>query len=66
MVREAYANLNWAYGSAIAIVLFGMALSVIGPTLCTNTGGTTYEQRKTSNRRRRNGDGEGCAGPSIS
>jgi glucose/mannose transport system permease protein len=33
MVREAYANLNWAYGAAIAIVLFGMALAVIGPYL---------------------------------
>ena len=33
MVREAYANLNWAYGAAIAIVLFAMALSVIGPYL---------------------------------
>ncbi|ACM58094.1 binding-protein-dependent transport systems inner membrane component [Halorubrum lacusprofundi ATCC 49239] len=39
MVREAYANLNWAYGSAIAIVLFGMALSVIGPYL-------VYEYRR--------------------
>ena len=33
MVREAFQNQNWAYGSAIAIVLFGMALSVIGPYL---------------------------------
>jgi glucose/mannose transport system permease protein len=33
MVREAYANLNWAYGAAIAIVLFLMALGVIGPYL---------------------------------
>jgi glucose/mannose transport system permease protein len=39
MVREAYANLNWAYGSAIAIVLFGMALGVIGPYL-------VYEYRR--------------------
>jgi|AntRauTorcE11898_2_1112593.scaffolds.fasta_scaffold00201_13 glucose/mannose transport system permease protein len=39
MVREAYANLNWAYGSAIAIVLFAMALSVIGPYL-------VYEYRR--------------------
>jgi glucose/mannose transport system permease protein len=33
MVREAYQNQNWAYGSAIAIILFLMALSVIGPYL---------------------------------
>ena len=33
MVREAYANLNWSYGAAIAIVLFAMALAVIGPYL---------------------------------
>ena len=33
MVREAYANLNWAYGAAIAIVLFAMALGIIGPYL---------------------------------
>lgn len=33
MVREAYSNQNWAYGSAIAIVLFGMALAVIAPYL---------------------------------
>ena len=33
MVREAYANLNWAYGAAIAIILFAMALGVIGPYL---------------------------------
>ena len=33
MVREAYANLNWAYGAAIAIVLFAMALAVVGPYL---------------------------------
>jgi glucose/mannose transport system permease protein len=33
MVREAYSNNNWAYGAAIAIILFGMALSVIGPYL---------------------------------
>ncbi|WP_435184911.1 carbohydrate ABC transporter permease [Halobellus sp. EA9] len=39
MVREAYANLNWAYGAAIAIVLFGMALAVIGPYL-------VYEYRR--------------------
>ncbi|MFB6256289.1 MAG: carbohydrate ABC transporter permease [Haloplanus sp.] len=41
MVREAYQNLNWAYGSAIAIVLFLMALSVIGPYL--------YHQYKRDN-----------------
>jgi len=33
MVREAYQNTNWAYGSAIAIILFGMALLIIGPYL---------------------------------
>jgi len=33
MVREAYANLNWAYASAIAIMLFLMALGVVGPYL---------------------------------
>jgi glucose/mannose transport system permease protein len=33
MVREAFQNQNWAYGSAIAIVLFAMALGVIGPYL---------------------------------
>ncbi|MBO4248633.1 sugar ABC transporter permease [Halomicrobium sp. IBSBa] len=33
MVREAYANLNWAYSSAIAIMLFLMALSIVGPYL---------------------------------
>jgi glucose/mannose transport system permease protein len=33
MVREAYSNQNWAYGAAIAIILFAMALSVIGPYL---------------------------------
>jgi len=33
MVREAYSNLNWAYASAIAIMLFLMALSVVGPYL---------------------------------
>ena len=41
MVREAYANLNWAYGAAIAIVLFGMALAVIGPYL-------VYEYRRNN------------------
>jgi len=33
MVREAYQNTNWAYGSAIAIILFVMALLIIGPYL---------------------------------
>jgi glucose/mannose transport system permease protein len=33
MVREAYSNQNWAYGASIAIVLFGMALVIIGPYL---------------------------------
>jgi glucose/mannose transport system permease protein len=33
MVREAFQNQNWAYGSAIAIMLFVMALGVIGPYL---------------------------------
>jgi glucose/mannose transport system permease protein len=33
MYRQAFAALNWAYGSAIAIVLFLMALLVVGPYL---------------------------------
>ncbi|GAA0219680.1 sugar ABC transporter permease [Halobacterium noricense] len=33
MVREAYSTNNWAYASAIAIILFLMALSIIGPYL---------------------------------
>ncbi len=33
MVREAYANQNWAYASTIAMVLFAMALFVVGPYL---------------------------------
>ena len=33
MVREAYANLNWAYSSAIAIMLFLMTLGIVGPYL---------------------------------
>jgi len=33
MYREAFGSGNWAYGSAIATVLFLMALSVIGPYL---------------------------------
>jgi glucose/mannose transport system permease protein len=33
MSREAFSNDNWAYGSAIAMVLFLMALGVIGPYL---------------------------------
>jgi glucose/mannose transport system permease protein len=39
MVREAYSNQNWAYAAAIAIILFFMALSVIGPYL-------TYQYRR--------------------
>jgi glucose/mannose transport system permease protein len=31
MVREAYANQNWAYGSTIAVVLFVLALFIVGP-----------------------------------
>ncbi|ELZ44198.1 sugar ABC transporter permease [Halorubrum coriense DSM 10284] len=33
MVREAYANLNWAYASAVAITLFLMTLGIVGPYL---------------------------------
>jgi len=33
MVREAYANQNWAYGASIAVILFLMALAIIGPYL---------------------------------
>ncbi|QLG26896.1 sugar ABC transporter permease [Halorarum halophilum] len=33
MVREAYSNTNWAYGAAIAVILFAMALAVVGPYL---------------------------------
>ncbi|MFC4551491.1 MULTISPECIES: carbohydrate ABC transporter permease [Halorussus] len=33
MFREAFGSNNWAYGSAIAIVLFGMALAVVAPYL---------------------------------
>ncbi|EMA46096.1 carbohydrate ABC transporter permease [Halococcus saccharolyticus] len=33
MVREAYSNQNWAYGSAIAIVLYVLALLVVIPYL---------------------------------
>ena len=34
MVREVYSGTpRWAYGSAIAMILFGMALSIIGPYL---------------------------------
>ena len=33
MFREAFSANNWAYGSAIAIVLFLMALAIIGPYL---------------------------------
>jgi glucose/mannose transport system permease protein len=31
MVREAYGNQNWAYGSAIAVILFVMALTIVAP-----------------------------------
>jgi glucose/mannose transport system permease protein len=31
MVREAYSNGNWAYGSTIAVILFSMALVIVGP-----------------------------------
>jgi len=33
MVRTAFSRLEWAYGSAIAIMLFLMALGIIGPYL---------------------------------
>lgn len=33
MVREAFVTQEWAYGSSIAIILFLMALAVIGPYL---------------------------------
>ncbi|HET7323320.1 MAG TPA: sugar ABC transporter permease [Halococcus sp.] len=33
MFREAFSDSNWAYGSAVAMVLFVMALGVIGPYL---------------------------------
>lgn len=35
MFRQAFSNTNWAYGSAIATVLFLMALTVIAPYLYT-------------------------------
>ncbi len=31
MYREAFAASQWAYGAAIAVVLFGLALTIIGP-----------------------------------
>jgi glucose/mannose transport system permease protein len=31
MVREAYANGNWAYGSTIAVILFVLALAIVTP-----------------------------------
>ena len=31
MVREAYSNGNWAYGSAIAVILFLLALAIVAP-----------------------------------
>ncbi|ESS05925.1 MAG: carbohydrate ABC transporter membrane protein 1, CUT1 family [uncultured archaeon A07HB70] len=33
MFREAFGKTNWAYGAAVATVLFAMALAVIGPYL---------------------------------
>jgi glucose/mannose transport system permease protein len=33
MVREAYANQNWAFGSTIAVVLFVMTLLIVAPYL---------------------------------
>jgi glucose/mannose transport system permease protein len=33
MFREAFEKANWAYGAAVATVLFAMALAVIGPYL---------------------------------
>ncbi|WP_369680781.1 carbohydrate ABC transporter permease [Halorubellus sp. JP-L1] len=33
MVRTAYSNTEWAYGAAIAIILFVLALGIIGPYL---------------------------------
>jgi glucose/mannose transport system permease protein len=33
MVRQAFGQTNWAYGSAVAIVLFAMTLVIIGPYL---------------------------------
>jgi len=35
MVREAYSNGNWAYASAIAVILFLMALSIVAPYIYT-------------------------------
>jgi len=35
MVREAYSNGNWAYGSAIAVILFVMALAIVAPYIYT-------------------------------
>ncbi|WP_226004774.1 carbohydrate ABC transporter permease [Natrinema salinisoli] len=35
MVREAYANQNWAYGSTIAVILFVMALFIVTPYIYT-------------------------------
>ena len=31
MVREAYSNQNWAYGSTIAVILFLMAIAIVAP-----------------------------------
>jgi glucose/mannose transport system permease protein len=35
MVREAYSNGNWAFGSAIAVLLFIMALAIVAPYIYT-------------------------------
>jgi len=35
MVREAYSNGNWAFGSAIAVILFIMALAIVAPYIYT-------------------------------
>ena len=35
MVREAYSNGNWAYGSTIAVILFVMALAIVTPYIYT-------------------------------
>jgi len=35
MVREAYGNGNWAYGSAIAVILFVLALAIVAPYIYT-------------------------------
>ncbi|HZD43071.1 MAG TPA: sugar ABC transporter permease [Methanomicrobiales archaeon] len=35
MVRAAFKKLNWSYGAAIGVILFALALAVIGPYLAT-------------------------------